>query len=299
MKYPISKIKRLKAFGKLGLAFKIIIASKLIACSYTSVIHNNPDTIKEAFEKKNISPIYEKCNYNQKKIAYTETSQSSPNPKNSILVFIHGSPGSWDNFLFFLKNAELLKQTTIMSFDRLGYGRSNPGEPEVSLHNQAHAIGECLNIKHPNSQWVIVGHSYGGPVASKLAMDFQQETKHLVLVAASIDPKQEKKEWFNYVAEWWLIQLILPQELITSNAEILQLKNELENIQSDWKKIKSPTTILHGENDTLVPFANVKFAKEHLVNSKIEYILNPEWDHFIPWNQKEVLLIALNKILQK
>jgi pimeloyl-ACP methyl ester carboxylesterase len=298
MKYFNSNIKWWKSFAKLVLAINIIILSNLITCSYPSDIHNNPDKIKEAFEKNNVSPIYEKCNYNQKIIAYTETRQLPPNSNKTILVFIHGSPGSWDNFLFFLKNTELLKQTSMMSFDRLGYGRSNPGEPEVSLYNHAHAIGDCLNSKHPNSHWILVGHSYGGPVASKIAMDFPKETKHLVLVAASIDPQLEKKEWFNYVAEWLVIQWILPQELITSNVEILELKNELETIQPDWHKIKSPTTIVHGEKDTLVPFANVKFAKAHLVNSKIAYILNPEWNHFIPWNQKEILLKALDKILQ-
>jgi len=67
----------------------------------------------------------------------------------------------------------------------------------------------------------------------------------------------------------------------------------LESIQPDWEKIQAPTTIVHGEKDTLVPFENVAFARKHLINSKIEYVLNSEWNHFIPWNQKQVLLDAI------
>jgi len=272
-------------------------------CSFPTDLHKSQEKIDQIFEEKDVNPVYGNCNYKNKTISYTEVvNQNLSNLENinqpmrkrlPFVVFIHGSPGSWDNFLYYMHNSDLRAKANIISFDRLGYGKSDPSVPEISLSNHAHSIAECMNEIHPNSKWILVGHSYGGPVASKIAMDFPKNTAVLLLVAASIDPGLEKKEWFNTAAEWKIIQWIIPQELVTSNVEILELKNELESIQPDWEKIQAPTTIVHGEKDTLVPFENVAFARKHLINSKIEYVLNSEWNHFIPWNQKQVLLDAI------
>jgi pimeloyl-ACP methyl ester carboxylesterase len=281
-------------------------------CSPTGFESNK--TIESSQSTYEFPLINGNCIFHSRTISYTTTGYS----QDLLLVFIHGSPGSWDNFDYFLKQKDLINKVQMVSFDRLGYGQSKESNlqselnqsnsllAEVSLNNHAMAIANCLKQNFPLKKWILVGHSYGGAVAVKMAMlektlkpDVNQRIVHLVLVASSLDPSLEKKEWFNSLAENPFIQWMLPDSFIISNIEILALKQELTNMLPDWVKITAPTTIVHGKKDSLVPFENVKFAKNHLIHSQVNVIENEEWNHFIPWNQKEALTRILISILQQ
>src|ERR1051326_6344879 len=60
------------------------------------------------------------------------------------LVFIHGSPGSWNAFENYLKDTELLKHYQIISIDRPGFGYSDYGDA-VNMDKQAKLIGSFLH----------------------------------------------------------------------------------------------------------------------------------------------------------
>jgi pimeloyl-ACP methyl ester carboxylesterase len=273
------------------------------------------DSANEAKNASNkISLITGSCKFQSRIISYTTSGDS----QDLLLVFIHGSPGSWDNFDYFLQQKDLINKVQMVSFDRLGYGKSKETslqfkmhhsyhlQAEVSLTNHAMSIANCLKQNFPQQKWILLGHSYGGPVVAKIAMiekklnpEGNQKITHLVLVASSIDPSLEKKEWFNSLAENPVIQWILPESFVISNIEILALEQELTNMIPDWVKITVPTTIVHGKKDSLVPFDNVEFAKRHLVHSQVKIFENEEWNHFIPWNQKEALTQILLSILHQ
>lgn len=53
--------------------------------------------------------------------------------KERLIVFIHGSPGSWSAFEDYFEVDSLLAGYDVVSFDRSGYGKSDFGRPEVSL----------------------------------------------------------------------------------------------------------------------------------------------------------------------
>ena len=43
---------------------------------------------------------------------------------------------------------------------------------------------------------MLIGHSLGGPVIARMAMDYPDAYQGLIFVAASIDPEMEKEEWY-------------------------------------------------------------------------------------------------------
>lgn len=49
----------------------------------------------------------------------------------SVLVFIHGSPGSWMNYMKFKWDSALRKKTKIVSIDKPGFGYSNFGKARI------------------------------------------------------------------------------------------------------------------------------------------------------------------------
>lgn len=70
-----------------------------------------------------------------------------------------------------------------------------------------------------------------------------------------------RRLWYNRLADWRIVQWLLPHALVMSNREMKPLKEELEHILPLWDKINIPVIMIHGKKDRLVPFDHAKFLK--------------------------------------
>ena len=64
-------------------------------------------------------------------------------------------------------------------------------------------------------------------------MDYPEQTAGLVIVAGSVDPSQEEHPWWQSVVNIPPVKWLIPKPLWTSNAEIIPLEKELENLEKD------------------------------------------------------------------
>jgi len=209
------------------------------------------------------------------------------------VLFIHGSPGAWDAFIGFFADSSLYGRAQLISVDRPGFGKSDLGEPERSLEAQAADLAPLLRLGHANRKPILVGHSLGGPVAARLAMDYPDEVGGLVLVAPSIDPDLEKFEWYRHVGNVFPFRQWLPAELDVSNQEILPLKGELQRMMPLWRSIRVPVTVIQGDADPLVSPDNAPFAKRMLVSAPVLIQMVPKMNHFIPWSRPDLIRDAI------
>lgn len=211
------------------------------------------------------------------------------------LIFVHGSPGSWQGWAAFLRNTELQNQFHIIAVDRLGYGGSGAGQAEPSLESQASAVAQFL--QENKSGAVVVGHSLGGPIAARFAMNFPNEVAALVLLASSVDPGLEETKWFQIPAQWLLLKWVIPRDLKVCNEEILGLKDELREMTSRWRELHVPVAIVHGDKDDLVPVENVDFLKRHLKETSLVSVdILEGMNHFIPWKKSNSVLSAIRSV---
>jgi pimeloyl-ACP methyl ester carboxylesterase len=216
------------------------------------------------------------------------------------VLFIHGSPGSWDAFIGFFSDSALYTRARLVSVDRPGFGKSGLGEPEVSLKMQAACLAPLLRLSHTERKPILVGHSLGGPVAARLAMDYPGEVGGLILVAPSIDPDLEKKEWYRPIGAMFPFRELIPTELDVSNREILPLKGELTRLLPHWRTVRVPVTVIQGEEDPLVPPGNADFARKMLVHAPLTIQMIPGMNHFIPWSRPDLISNAiLNQLTSK
>ena len=133
-----------------------------------------------------------------------------------------------------------------------------------------------------------VGHSLGGPMIVKLQMDNESLFTGLVLLAASVDPAEEKPEKWRFILHHSLLKYFLPGAFRPSNDELIYLKKDLWATDKDWDKITCPVWILHGDKDGFVPVGNAAYAKNKLTNAKsVEVKILKGARHFIPWEQYE------------
>lgn len=211
-------------------------------------------------------------------------------PKKPLVLFVHGSPGDWKAWIEYLTDTDLAARANLIAVDRPGFGGSGSGKVEPSLTQQCRDIAPLLDHAASGQRVILVGHSFGGPVVCRLAMDHPEKVTDVIVLAGSIDPGQEKTEWYQYVAEWPFIRCLLPCELIMANEEIMPLKSVLTGMLPFWKKIHQRITVIQGENDNLVSPENADFAQRMMTKAKpLKIIRLPGMNHFLPWKKYDLV----------
>jgi uncharacterized protein len=200
-----------------------------------------------------------------------------------LIIFIHGAPGSLDAFLGFLNDTTLRSHFRMISVDRPGYGYSGYGESMISIDQQARALLPLLNLNRNKIKPLLIGHSYGGAIAAKMAMISPEHVGAIHLVGGAVDPDHEKIFWISYPAGWKLFQWLLPIPMKMANEEKLAHTSELKRMEPGWPLIKKPVTIIHGESDGLVPVENAYFAENRLINARVSIKIYKNTGHLIPW----------------
>ena len=215
-----------------------------------------------------------------------------------LVVFVHGSPGSLSAFIEFLTDSTLLTLARLVAVDRPGFGYSGFGYSEPSLKKQCEYIRPILEKYRHKTPVILVGHSFGGPVVARMAMEFPELVDGLVLVAAALDPQLEPDhQWIRGPLATPFLGWILPRAIRVSNKEIYKLKPELERMIPMYGSITCPVTILHGTNDNLVHVDNAHFARQMLVNAPVQLVIEQDVNHYIPWKYPEMIRDALIRIL--
>ncbi len=219
------------------------------------------------------------------------------------LILLHG----WGHDVSsFWKVAELLKNDmTVWLIDLPGFGRSDLPKRAFDTRDYAIAVAEFIkknDIKNPT----ILGHSFGGKVAIKLAGNFSKLVSKLILIGASgIKPDPSFKKSLVYplakiihflVPDVFNIKSIIRKKFyrkIESDYENAGLmKNSLiktlkEDLTDDLSKVKTDTLIIWGEKDRAVPLKYGKRMYQLIKNSKFVTLEN--MGHFLHIHDPERL----------
>jgi len=209
------------------------------------------------------------------------------------LVFIHGSPGSWDAFDPFMKDSALRAMYRMVSIDRPGYGGSADAGA-MHLQDQSKLIVPVLRSLAHEGPLMLAGHSLGGPMVVQLAADDPQDIACIVLLAGSVSPAFEEKENWRYWFNTFPLKYLLPGAVRPSNVELLYFKKDVYTLAEAFPKVTCDVRIIHGDVDPMVPPGNVAYAKEKLVNARsVQVQMLPGANHFIPWTRTEIIQKAL------
>ena len=224
--------------------------------------------------------------------------QLGENKELPVVVLVHGSPGALSAYKDYLKDTLLNQRANLIAIDRPGFGYSDFGTAISSLSLQAKGIAAILE-NFPTQSKVILGHSMGGPVISRLVMDYPNLVDGLILVAPSISPALEPSNSWRIVLDYPPFRWLTPTAFRVCNQEIIPLKSELLEMENRWETITCPVTIIQGTVDPLVPKGNADFAKERLVNSSnVQLKMVEEGNHFILWSEIPLIRNAILEMLE-
>jgi pimeloyl-ACP methyl ester carboxylesterase len=224
------------------------------------------------------------------------------------LVFLHGWGASSEIFeplFYYLKN-----DFAIYSLDLPGFGDS-PIEKPMTLKDYADFVYKFIKdnkIKKP----IVIGHSFGGAVATKLAIIHPESVSKLILVGASAIRQPRRKiillkkiadflnPFFPKKLRKFILKLLKLDKTDYAQIESLELKETFKNVIAEDLRpylslIKSPTLVIWGENDTVTPLNEGKLIAENIPDAKFVIIKNA--GHFLFLEKPEEFIKLIKEFI--
>jgi len=282
---------------------KIAICLVLFVYFFPAVSHIAPKSLNPIKTKAFF--VEKKSNFkdsfilkNNKKLHYISTG----NDTLPMLLFIHGSPGSWDAFKYYLADTLLQKICFMVAIDRAGYGQSDE-EGLPTLQQQANFINPILSLRKNNKPFTIVSHSYGGAVSVKLALAYQSSLKQLILISPTISPTIEEnihwKRALQRISKFKIWQWMITKDLKLSTQEMQPLPNEVRMMEKDYPLFIKPIFEIHGTKDALAPYGNQQYVLDKFTNSNIETLSLKDKGHLMLFTMPEKIIEIIKNELQK
>jgi len=215
-----------------------------------------------------------------------DIASSSTKPKQ-LIIFVHGTPGSYSVFRSYLNDPVMQAKFHMISVTRPGW-RNDSDKKIPSLDEQAAALRPLLDMDRSGKGALLMGHSYGGPVIARTAMNYSELIAGLVFVATTGDPKLSGPRWYNRFAVA-LPRFVLGASLKGANAEIMPLRPQLEAMLPRWQDLTMPALIVQGSKDRLVHPDNALFLQKMLVSSDVRFLDREGLGHFVLWEEAPLI----------
>ena len=217
---------------------------------------------------------------------------------SNLVVFIHGTPGEWTIFSPQMRSEVLAGAASLVAIERPGWGLSETSQKDkiLSLAEQSGMLGPALKAlkeEYRSDNLVIVGHSLGGSLVPRIAMDFPQLIDAVVVIAGDLTDDYSPAHWYNDVASWWAIRWMIPGIMQRANEEVLQLAPDLAAMKPLWGKITAPLLVVQGVQDGLVDPRHADFAERVETSGPVKVIRFEQGDHLLHLSDAK----SVNKII--
>lgn len=218
--------------------------------------------------------------------------------KGQIMVFLHG----WqqDGRSFLPLTPFLSQKYRLFYLDLPGFGKSSLPSLNYSSFDYAGVIINWLE-KKKFKKIILIGHSFGGKVASIIAAQRPDLVSKLILIASA------------GIIHSKVINKLVPS--LISNKIPLRLKNLFasrdykqagkllpvfkrivkEDLQPIFKQIKTPTLILWGQQDQELPVSDGQTIQKLIKKSRLVLL---KGDHFPFWQDPRKVAKILNDFIQ-
>ncbi len=210
------------------------------------------------------------------------------------LVFLHGWQQSGKCFTPLIPH--LYHKYKIYLLDMPGFGKT----PYRSGLNNSYDYAEFITLWLKTKRIcniVLVGHSFGGKIASIIAADNPSLIKGLILISTSGIPHPRFYYPFLPFLKRFPMLNIFKRFLISHDykeaGKLLPVFKEVvkEDLKKDFSRIKTPTLIIWGDGDNELPSADAFLISSLIKSSSVKIIRNTAHFPFIEKPQKVASLI--------
>ncbi|HYD72728.1 MAG TPA: alpha/beta fold hydrolase, partial [Candidatus Binatia bacterium] len=189
------------------------------------------------------------------------------------VVIITGTP-SWSEY-WAPTIAALPANREMVVADRPGFRSSEPEGAVRDLGKQADALAAMLEAR-PGERVLLVGQSFGAPVATLMAQRYPERVHALVLVSPYFGDRGPTAR--RMIGAGRLVHGVLPRDMRNSISEVVAQTDQLPGVWTALRGLAQPIVFIHGDDDTFVPLdASQRISSEY----GHTLVTVPGGDHFL------------------
>lgn len=189
------------------------------------------------------------------------------------VVIITGTP-SWSEY-WAPTIAGLPTTRELIVADRPGFRTSEPEDAVRDLAKQADALAPMLEARE-GQRILLVGQSFGAPVATLMAARYPDRVDALVLVSAYFGDRGPTAR--RMIGAGQIVHGVLPRDLRNSISELTAQTDQLPAVWTAFQGLGQPVVFVHGDADTFVPLeADQRIASQY----GHSLVTVPAGDHFL------------------
>ncbi len=230
---------------------------------------------------------------------------------------------SYPSYMWHRTRPFLAQNFRTIAFDNRGIGQSDVPEgvyPIAQMASDAAAVLDAASV--PSAH--VFGVSMGGMIAQEFALQYPQRVRSLILgctnaggphvvnaapevlqilMRQGMTPEEAKEAIIPFIYDAGTPRARIDEDMVirmkwypTPQGYLGQLQGILAwEAYSRIAQIKSPTLIIHGETDQLVPVANAQLIAERIPHAKL--VLIPHASHVFDTDQPGVANRAIMEFL--
>lgn len=281
----------------ISVKYTLILSMILLGCSgcFSRWVMTDRE-VRKYYAKKTVKPTFFTIQNDSASLFCATTGADTLPP----LLMIHGAPGAWYGSRNLLDDPILQQHFHLIAVDRPGYNKSRfkrKRRAVTSIHTQAVVIHEALRLNRSHKQGVVLGSSYGAPIAGKIALLYPDDFNHVVMLAAAIDPDKEKFWWFHPWVRSGFPYIFFPRFLKSATDEKFSHVDELRKLAPEWSQLSVPITVVQGGSDDIIEPSNLEFAKKVFAGKPAQFIFLPDAGHLIRLQRPDIVRsILLNPL---
>ena len=237
------------------------------------------EQILKSFSESAFQPILTQNNYRGFSYRLLKMQKDIDSLKPTI-VFVHGTPGSALDFKEYLSDSLLNTKANLIAYDRIGYNYQDKNRTQASILFERNLLADLLK-NLPENNTVLVGYSYGGPVALAIT----EPLKKLILLAPAAIGKEEVVPWAIHFYQWELTRWMLPKIWKMASIEKLAHEKDLKKFEKNWVLNKNQILCIQGDEDQIVPYANSLALKSMFSSTQFQLKTLEGAGHGLIWSE--------------
>lgn len=201
----------------------------------------------------------------------------SPSARGTI-VCIHGAGGQAEQWKYQI--AHFSAHYRVIAPDLRGHGQSEQPHSAYSLEEFLWDFTQMLERLNVTEPFILMAHSFGGPIALTFAAARQERVGKLVLIATA--PEMHLNPFYEALLKLPLpirtLERLRPVLMPRIYAPLFVLQRVLAGTLFPWRgwdllpQVRTPTLIVGGQFDFIVPVSVLQRMRAGLPNARFELV---------------------------
>jgi len=197
---------------------------------------------------------------------------------HGTMVFIHGAGGNAEQWAPQL--AYFARSYRVIAFDLRGHGRSETPRSAYTLEEFLWDFAQLLDRMHVSEPFILVAHSFGGPIALTFTAAQPQRVARLALMATA--PEMHLHPLYETMLKLPIplgtLERLRPVIAPRLYAPLFVIKRVLTSTLFPWRgwdllpQIATPTLIIGGQFDFIVPPPLLQRMQRLMPGARLEII---------------------------